>query len=288
MNWERDGADWPHREASRFITAGGIRWHMQEFGVADAPVCLLLHGTAGATHSWEGLAPLLARRYRVIGMDLPGHGFTERPATRLLSLPGMAGLVGGLCAELNIKPAIAVGHSAGAAIGLQMVMDGMIAPRAVYAINGALMPFKGMAGQVFPMLAKALFVNPVVPSIFSWTANEGRVKRLLESTGSRLSPRAEELYARLFNDPGHVGAALGMMASWDLAALRRRWGEVGVPLHLIVGTADGTIPPSDAREISRGINGALIHPLTGLGHLAHEEDAQAVAAMIYSTAEYAE
>ena len=280
MKWERDGTDWPHREASRFVEAGGIRWHIQEFGAEDAPVCLLLHGTAGATHSWEGLAPLLAERYRVVAMDLPGHGFTGRPSTRLMSLPGMAGLVGELCAGLTIEPEIVVGHSAGVAIALQMVVDGAIAPRAVFSINGALMPFKGMAGQVFPALAKALFINPVVPSIFSWTASEARVKRLLQSTGSRLSPRAEGLYARLFNDPGHVGAALGMMASWDLAALRTRWTEIDIPLHLIVGTTDGTIPPSDAREISRGIAGATTHPLNGLGHLAHEEDAARVAAVI--------
>ncbi len=280
MNWDRDGGDWPNREASRFVEAGGIRWHMQEFGAVDAPVCLMLHGTAGATHSWEALAPLLAARFRVVAMDLPGHGFTGRPKTAQMTLPGMAGLVAELCAALDLEPEIVVGHSAGVAIALQMVIDGAVAPRAVFSINGALMPFKGMAGRVFPALAKALFVNPVVPSIFSWTASEARVKNLLQSTGSRLTPRAEGYYARLFNDSGHVGAALGMMAGWDLEALRRRWGEIGVPLHLIVGTADKTIPPSDARDIAGGIDGTVTHPLTGLGHLAHEEDAERVAGIV--------
>lgn len=75
--WERDGADWPNRAASRFVTASGLTWHVQAMGAPEAPVLLLLHGTGAATHSWAGLAPLLAARFRVIAPDLPGHGFTD-------------------------------------------------------------------------------------------------------------------------------------------------------------------------------------------------------------------
>ena len=61
-DWDRDGRDWPHRAASRFVDAAGLRWHLQEFGAPQAPGLLLLHGTGAATHSWRGLAPLLAER----------------------------------------------------------------------------------------------------------------------------------------------------------------------------------------------------------------------------------
>ena len=60
-DWAVEGRDWPHREASRFVEAAGLRWHIQEFGRAEAPTLLLLHGTGAATHSWRGLAPLLAQ-----------------------------------------------------------------------------------------------------------------------------------------------------------------------------------------------------------------------------------
>ncbi len=49
-----------------------------------------MHGTAAATHSWAALLPLLARHFTVVAPDLPGHGFTERPAEERLGLPGMA------------------------------------------------------------------------------------------------------------------------------------------------------------------------------------------------------
>jgi len=76
--WERDGRDWPNRSASRFVSAAGLRWHVQQFGTG--PVALLVHGTGASTHSWRGLAPILAESFSVVAPDLPGHGFTEAPA----------------------------------------------------------------------------------------------------------------------------------------------------------------------------------------------------------------
>ena len=45
--WEHDGRDWPNREHSRFVTAAGLRWHVQVAG--QGPDLLLVHGTAAAT-----------------------------------------------------------------------------------------------------------------------------------------------------------------------------------------------------------------------------------------------
>ena len=92
-DWAVEGRDWPHREASRFVEAAGLRWHVQEFGRPEAPVLLLLHGTGAATHSWRGLAPLLAQDFFVIAPDLPGHGFTDPLPADRLSLPGMASAI---------------------------------------------------------------------------------------------------------------------------------------------------------------------------------------------------
>ena len=79
--------DWPNRTASRYVEAGGLRWHVQSLG-DTGPVILLLHGTGAATHSWAGLAPLLATRFRVVAPDLPGHGFSGAAVGAGMSLPG--------------------------------------------------------------------------------------------------------------------------------------------------------------------------------------------------------
>ena len=90
LSWERDGRDWPNRETSRFVRAGGIALACAGDGAARRAAALLVHGTGAATHSWRALGPILAQRFRVVAPDLPGHGFTDEPRSGGLSLPGMA------------------------------------------------------------------------------------------------------------------------------------------------------------------------------------------------------
>ncbi len=280
-DWARDGRDWPNRAHSRFVRAGGIVWHVQMWG--EGPPLLLLHGTGGATHSWRDLGPLLAPHFTLIAPDLPGHGFTETPSDTGLTLPGMAALMGALLRELGVAPVLAVGHSAGAAVSVRMALDGLVPEaRALVAINGALLPFPGFAQTLFPGLAKLLFVNPFVPRLFALTAGgAGGVTRFLaRATGSAIGADYAADYAKLFGQHGHVAGALGMMASWDLAALERDLPQLAVPLALIVGEADAAVPPSVAARVQGIVPGATIHSLPDLGHLAHEERAGAVAEIV--------
>ena len=166
--WERDGRDWPNHEASRFLQAAGLRWHVQVMG--QGPVLLLAHGTAAATHSWRVLAPLLAERFTVVAPDLPGHGFTTAPAPGALTLPGMASALAQLLDAMGLRPSLVAGHSAGAAILLRMCLDGRIAPRAVVSLNGALMPFGRSQSDFFSRMARLLAGLPFIPSIFAWRA----------------------------------------------------------------------------------------------------------------------
>lgn len=285
-DWERDASDWPNREHSRFVEAGGLRWHVQMMG--DGPALLLLHGTAAATHSWGSLMPLLAERFRVIAPDLPGHGFTSAPEPKCLSLPGMAAAIGALLLSLGQSPVVAVGHSAGAAILARMSLDGLIAPRLLVSLNGALLPLRGMPGKVFSPVAKLLARTSLVPRIVGHDAKRpGAVERLVDSTGSRLDKAGVARYRLLVSSPGHVAAALNMMANWDLNPLARDLPRLPCELLLLVGDNDQTVPPSEAKRVQRLQPNARIEHLQGLGHLAHEEQAAPVARVILGAADEA-
>lgn len=276
--WAEDGRDWPNREASRFVEAGGITWHVQAMG--QGPPLLLIHGTGAATHSWRDLAPLLAQHFSVWAPDLPGHGFTDPLPSGATTLPGMASAIASLLAVLGIKPTLTVGHSAGAAILIRMALDRQIAPRAIVSLNGALAPFGGMAGRIFSPLAKMLVLNPVLPRIFSWGAGSASVERLIRDTGSTLDARGRDLYGRLLRRPAHVAGALRMMAGWDLDALSHDLPSLGMPLILVVGSHDRAVSPEDARKVRAAVKGTEIVTLRGLGHLAHEERPDEVAAVV--------
>ncbi|WP_291295293.1 alpha/beta fold hydrolase BchO [Elioraea sp.] len=280
-HWPRDGQQWPNREASQFVRAAGFRWHVQIAG--NGPAVLLLHGTGAATHSWRSLLPLLSERYTVVAPDLPGHGFTDTPPARALSLPGMAAAVDALLRELSIEPTLAAGHSAGAAVLAVMALDGMIVPRALVSLNGALLPLRGGPGDlfIFSALARMLVSLPLVPLIIARRAGDRRaVERLLRGTGSTIDSAGVDAYAMVVRHPGHVAAALGMMAAWDLHPLARALPRLQIPLTLVVGENDLTIPPSDAQRVRALIPTAKFFSLPHLGHLAHEEDGPAIAAII--------
>ena len=277
--WSRDGGDWPNREASAFVEAAGIRWHVQRIG--EGPPLLLLHGTGAATHSWRGLIPILARQFAVIAPDLPGHGFTRSPPPHRLSLPGMATDVSQLLRVLDAKPEIAVGHSAGAAILARMCLDGKIAPRLLVSLNGAFMPFGGVANQLLSPLAQLLVMNPLVPRLFAWQAsNAGAVERLIRNTGSRIDPQGIALYGRLVRSPAHVAAALQMMANWRLQPLLHDLPRLKTNLLLVAADNDRSISPDVARQVREIVPRATIEHLPGLGHLAHEEQPQEIADLI--------
>ena len=279
LSWPSDGRDWPNRETSRFLSAGGLRWHVQVMGAG--PVLLLLHGTGASTHSWRDLAPLLANEFTVVAPDLPGHGFTQSPHSDQLSLPAMARAVAALLKALDLAPDLVVGHSAGAAIGLRMALDGSIAPKALVSLNGALLPFRGVASQLFPSLARLLVLNPFVPRLFAWRAGSaGAVDSLLQGTGSQLDPRGLDLYQRLFSNRVHVAATLAMMANWDLEALGRAFGKLDMPVVLAVAANDKAVPQGDAAEVARRLPNARIETIPAAGHLAHEERPAEIAALI--------
>jgi len=269
LSWAESGHDWPNREFSRFVESGGLRWHVQRMG--RGPKLLLIHGTGAGSHSWRALAPMLAQRFEVTAPDLPGHAFSDPMAPGTLSLKGMARALERLLTTLAFEPEIVVGHSAGAAILARMCIDRAIEPKILVGLNGALLPFEGMAGLIMPSMAKLLFLNPFAPRLFAWTADRAAVSRLLRGTGSSIEPKGVDLYARLFADPGHVASALGMMANWDLATLARDLPRLPVPLALIVGRGDKAVPPAAAEKIRGLAPDARIETLRGVGHLAHEE-----------------
>jgi magnesium chelatase accessory protein len=290
LDWQRDGPHWPHHERSQFVQAGGLPWHVQQFDGPrdDAPCAVLLHGTGASTHSWRGLAPLLAKHCNVLSMDLPGHAFTGLPpggaGAPQLSLPGMARAVRDLLKTLRCSPALVVGHSAGAAVAIRMAIDGLIQPRLLVGLNAALLPLGGLAGQLFAPAAKVMASAPFVPRVFAWHARTpAALQRLLDSTGSTLDTEGTELYRRLVSSPAHAAGALGMMANWDLHGFARDLPRLAVPLLLMVGDKDRTVPPAQGAQVLQRLSPAAqgrCISLPGLGHLAHEEQPALVAGHI--------
>lgn len=275
--------DWPGRDTSRIVEAGGVSWHVQQSG--GGPDLLLVHGTGASTHSWRGLMPFLTEHCRVTAPDLPGHGFTDPIRNGHPTLPEMARVLTALVDQLAIRPMIAVGHSAGAAILARMAIDGGIRPSLLVAINGAFLPFRGVAARMFPQLARLLVANPLVARTLALSSSERTVDRMIRGSGSSIDERGIDLYGRLFRDRHHVAGALEMMANWDLEPLVRDLPRLDIPTLLIVGEGDRYVDPAESRLVARLIPHCERVALPGLGHLMHEEAPAEIAGLILDRAE---
>jgi magnesium chelatase accessory protein len=229
--------------------------------------------------------PLLAPHFTVVAPDLPGHGFSS--AIGRASPANVAAALAALVETLGLPPALTVGHSAGAAVALTMADKRLAAPQAVVALGGALLPFPGMAGKLFPTMARLLFVNPLAPELFAMrTRVPGEVASFLKrATASPIDARGIALYERLLHSSGHLGGALALMANWDLAPLEAALPGLELPVLLLHGARDATIPAATSRTVAARLPDAQLQILPDLGHLAHEEAPAAHAELIAAFAQ---
>ncbi|MCR9124838.1 MAG: alpha/beta fold hydrolase [Rhodobacteraceae bacterium] len=261
--------DWPLAAISRKIYCRPHRWHVQETGTGPTVICL--HGAGGSTHSFRALIPLLARDHHVIALDLPGQGFTQLGARHRCGLEPTAADIAALCARQGWRPALVIGHSAGAAVALRLAGLFDPVPRVV-GINPALARFDGLAGALFPALARLLAVTPFTAALFSrTTATPARIRSLIDSTGSDIGPEGQALYRRLVADAGHVDGTLLMMAQWNLDSLLADLPDLEVSALFLVGERDATVAPAVAMAAAARMRDARVETLPKLGHLAHEE-----------------
>ena len=95
------------------IPGGGTALYVWQDGPPAAPAVVLIHGLGSSTSAWDAITPVLARSYRVIRVDLLGHGRSAKPAGDAYSIPHQARLVGDVLTSLGVTHAVVVGHSTG-------------------------------------------------------------------------------------------------------------------------------------------------------------------------------
>jgi len=186
----------------------------------------------------------------------------------------MASALSDLLKALSFEPEIVIGHSAGAAVLLQMVLQGQIAPSRVIGLNAALLPFGGSLAKAFQPLARICASIPMLPSLVAARARkQGSIERLIANTGSTLSEQSIEDYRRVLSRESHVASTLMMMANWDLEGLLMQLGDSppAAQICLIVGDSDRTVPPAQADRVRCYLAEIRVIRLASLGHLAHEE-----------------
>ncbi|VVN63638.1 3-oxoadipate enol-lactonase 2 [Pseudomonas fluorescens] len=112
----------------------GCSLHYEEYGQGTPLV--LIHGLGSSSQDWELQIPVLARHYRLIVVDVRGHGRSDKPCERY-SIEGFTHDLVALFEHLNLPPAHVVGLSMGGMIAFQLAVDEPERVKSLCIVNSA-------------------------------------------------------------------------------------------------------------------------------------------------------
>jgi len=260
--------------SGRFVDVAGGRLHIVELGAVDAPPVVLLHGASGNLADMRlALGDRLAARYRVVLVDRPGHGWSDRPGGATDASPAaQAELIHEALAVLRIRRPIVLGHSWSGALATAYAlafpdeMSGLVLlapvthpwPGGIGWINdvAALPVIGGLIARTLILPAGYFMLNPGVAAVF-------RPDRPPPDYSARTA------VAMLLRPREFIANAQ------DLAGLKEfvraqspRYGEIKMPVAIISGDRDPVVYTDiHSRAIALQVPHASLTVLPGVGHM---------------------
>lgn len=267
-------AERKHPPLGRFADVDGVRVHYLVKGRGQPVV--LLHGNGAMAQDWaiSGVFDRLAEHHRVIAIDRPGCGYTERPRDRLWTASAQAEFLRRTLQALRVENPIVVGHSWGSIVA---VAYGLAFPEAVgglVLLSGYYFPTRRLdvwvaASPAIPLLGDAMryTVSPVVgdliaPRVMGKIFEPAPVpRRFAMRFPIGLSLRPWQLRASAEDSAFMVPAA---------SAMQDRYGELEMPVAILTGGDDRIVTPArQSIRLHHAVPTSEITVIPGLGHMMH-------------------
>ena len=257
----------------RFVDLPGARLHIVEKGDETAPPLLMIHGLGGnLRHFSYGLVDELASQFRVIAVDRPGAGWSDRKPGASAALGAQADLMAALIDQLHLarKPVV-IGHSLGGAISLALAQrhPDKIAALALIA------PLTHAPSRISPAF-KGLMVPPWARAPIAWTlALPASIAKREAVLGEVFGP--EPIVADFgirggallgVRPANYIGACTDLAEiGTDLPAMMERYATMQLPVAVLYGRGDRLLDPAEqGQALVDKIAGARLVLVDG-GHM---------------------
>jgi len=248
------------------IDGAALAW--DERGTSSpAPPVVLLHGLGARASDWTFQRPALAQRYRIIAVDLPGHGSSALSRERL-TVDGIADRVGTLLAHLAAPPAHVVGLSLGGCVALALAARAPARVRSLTLVNAFARLRPTSPRAVARVLVRlALLAAAPMPVVAAHVAR-----------GLFPKPEQRDLYARAVASLGATARSGYVAAARAIARFdgRAYLSAVRCPTLLVVGDRDATVPRAAADILRAGIAGARLVVVPDSGHATTHDQPEAL------------
>ena len=224
-----------------------------------APV-VLLHGLGSSSRDWAFQLPALEARYRVLAVDLPGHGHRPR-SRRPLSVRGMAEEVIRVLKDEALPASHVVGVSLGACVALALALQAPERVRSLTLISGFARLRPAGATGALRMLFRLALLAAAPMRVVAWQVARTTFPRPDQEDLRRLAVDSLQRTSRR-----EYVAAIGALLAFDA---RGHLGRVRCPTLVVAGGDDRTVPLSATRALAAGIPGARLVTVPASGHAPH-------------------
>ncbi len=249
---------------------GGVRAHYRDDGDPSAPTVLLVHGFGDSFLSWAPWIDVLSKNFRVVTVDLPGHGLTRTPADYVSSSDAQIAFIEAFATAANLPPFAIAGNSMGGHVAWRTTLAHPERVRALILVDAGGFPNEN---QQKPPLAFQLLATP-----FGRWALENLETRPLTKASLRNSlmnnPLVTDEFITRWVDvqraPGHRRILMSTLGGLDPAD-PAKLATIHVPTLILWGEGDPLIQVSAAHKFAQAIPGAVLITYPGVGHMPQLE-----------------
>ena len=259
----------------RFVTVNGLRLHYLEHGAADKPALILVHGNERHAHTFDHIAPEFTRDYRVIALDMRGHGESAWSPEAAYLVEDHVKDLAAVIQQLSLKRVTLWGNSTGGRV-VQ-----------VYAGLNPGMVERVISEDVGPERPQDIsdgFAKRAVRQANGWASEDELVKELVK----RATRTPEAIVRNLVRhgtkrrDDGRIiwKRDPNTVKGFVVTELWQYVSKITSPIIYVLGGASRIVPPDTQAKLKATLPTGQVVVMPGLGHYPNEEDTKGFLAIV--------
>ncbi|WP_300544992.1 alpha/beta fold hydrolase [Maricaulis sp.] len=253
-------------DSDRIVEVDGVNARVRMEGPRNAPAVVMIHGFSHSLESWDDWAADLSSGYRVVRLDLPGHGLTGPDPQRRYSVDETVTFLGGVLDALDIRRASLVGNSLGGLVAWRYAAGHPDRVRALVLVAPGGYSINGVTEDPVAVPMAVNFYLTQAPQ-----AMIGAATSALFGDPSRMDPGLPGRVHTMMRRDGVGEAMVQRLEVFTLPDPEADLARVQAPTLILWGGRDRMIPPEHGRRFDADIPESTLIVHDDLGHIPHEE-----------------
>ena len=258
--------------ASRYMDLpGGLHVHYRDQGNPKGPTLVMVHGFSASLADWEQWVGILGADYRIISLDLPGHGLTRAPAGYVPTIEGYADVADAVATRLGAQRYVLIGNSMGGFTAWIATLRHPEHVEGLVLVDAAGWGHEGQGGKS-PVILRLL--QTPVGKYLRDLDNRALIEQGLKA--AFIDPKLVDKplvdrYAELARAPGHRDILILATSGKRPMASPETLAAIKAPTLIMFGQEDRLIPAEDGKKFADAIAGSTLKLYPGVGHVPMEQ-----------------